>query len=65
MIALLLQITEGEDIYDFLCGKLIDYELFVIFVLSEAYYNKPGALKRINVANKCNKSEIESLFYAR
>lgn len=43
-------IPEGEDIYDFLCGKLIDYNLFVIFVLSEAYYNSAACLNEMGAA---------------
>lgn len=43
-------IPEGEDIYDFLCGKLIGYDLFVIFVLSEAYYNSAACLNEMGAA---------------
>lgn len=43
-------ISEGEDIYDFLCGKLIGYKLFVIFVLSEAYYKSAACLNEMGAA---------------
>ena len=43
-------IPEGEDIYDFLCGKLINYNLFVVFVLSEAYYNSAACLNEMGAA---------------
>ena len=43
-------IPEGEDIYDFLLGKLTNYELFVIFVLSESYYKSAACLNEMGAA---------------
>lgn len=43
-------IPEGEDIYDFLQAKLNDYNLFVIFVLSESYYNSAACLNEMGAA---------------
>lgn len=43
-------IPEGEDIYDFLQDKLIGYDLFVIFVLSESYYKSAACLNEMGAA---------------
>lgn len=43
-------IPEGEDIYDFLSGKLTGYNLFVIFLLSEAYYKSAACLNEMGAA---------------
>ena len=43
-------IPEGEDIYDFLQAKLSGYKLFVVFVLSEAYYNSAACLNEMGAA---------------
>ena len=43
-------IPEGEDIYDFLRDKLTRYELFVIFVLSESYYQSAACLNEMGAA---------------
>ena len=53
-------IPEGEDIYDFLQAKLVGYELFVIFVLSEKYYESAACLNEMGAAwvLKANYSSI-------
>jgi len=43
-------IPEGEDIYDYLQAKLLDYKLFVIFVLSDSYYNSAACLNEMGAA---------------
>ena len=43
-------IPEGEDIYDFLQEKLTGYKLFVIYVLSESYYNSVACLNEMGAA---------------
>lgn len=43
-------IPEGEDIYNFLRDKLTGYNLFVIFVLSESYYNSAACLNEMGAA---------------
>lgn len=43
-------IPEGEDIYDFLQAKLSGYTLFVVFVLSGAYYNSAACLNEMGAA---------------
>lgn len=43
-------IPEGEDIYAFLQDKLIGYDLFVIFVLSESYYKSAACLNEMGAA---------------
>ena len=43
-------IPEGEDIYDFLQEKLRGYELFVVFVLSESYYESAACLNEMGAA---------------
>ena len=43
-------IPEGEDIYDFLQAKLIGYDLFVVFVLSESYYKSAACLNEMGAA---------------
>lgn len=43
-------IPEGEDIYDFLQDKLIGYDLFVIFVLSESYYKSAACLNEMGAS---------------
>lgn len=43
-------IPEGEDIFDFLQEKLTGYKLFVIYVLSESYYNSVACLNEMGAA---------------
>lgn len=43
-------IPEGEDIYDYLRGKLVDNKLFVIFVLSGDYYGSAACLNEMGAA---------------
>lgn len=43
-------IPEGEDIYDFLQTKLSGCELFVVFVLSDAYYKSAACLNEMGAA---------------
>ena len=43
-------IPEGEDIYDFLQAKLLGNKLFVIFVLSDSYYNSAACLNEMGAA---------------
>lgn len=43
-------IPEGEDIYDYLRGKLVDNSLFVLFVLSGAYYESAACLNEMGAA---------------
>ncbi len=43
-------IPEGEDIYDFLRGKLVGFDLFVIFVLSDYYYKSAACLNEMGAA---------------
>ena len=39
-----------EDIYDFLQAKLLGNKLFVIFVLSDSYYNSAACLNEMGAA---------------
>lgn len=40
----------GENIYDYLSDQFRNYNLFVIFVLSENYYNSPACLNEMGAA---------------
>ena len=40
-------IAEGEDIYETLASKFIDYNIYVIFLLSENYYNSSACLNEM------------------
>lgn len=40
-------IAEGEDIYETLASKFIDYNIYVIFILSENYYNSAACLNEM------------------
>lgn len=40
-------IAEGEDIYETLASKFIDYNIYVIFLLSENYYNSAACLNEM------------------
>ena len=40
-------IKEGEDIYDSLASKFQDYNIYVIFLLSSAYYQSPACLNEM------------------
>ena len=40
----------GENIYDYLFSQFNNYKLFVIFVLSENYYNSPACLNEMGAA---------------
>lgn len=43
-------IPEGEDIYDFLQTKLCGHRLFVVYVLSESYYQSAACLNEMGAA---------------
>ena len=43
-------IDEGADIYETLKSKFQDYDIYVIFVLSENYYNSPACLNEMGAA---------------
>ena len=40
----------GQNIYDYLSNQFRDYNLFVIFLLSENYYNSPACLNEMGAA---------------
>lgn len=43
-------IPEGEDIFEYLHRELLEHDLFVIYVLSEAYYKSAACLNEMGAA---------------